>query len=216
MGKGVDRAAVVAAAFEVLSEQGMDGLTLRHVAERLGIKAPTLYWHVKNKKDLVDEVSTELWRRIAAEVRAADATGIDLLRAFAVAMRRTILGVRDGARVFGGAYLTDTSLFGAQERVLEALLADGFTLRQATQAWVLVYSFALGFSIEEQEVAQAPAEHYDPATRQERIDAVRYPLVVEAGRSAHSEFDENFVEILDAVLGAVRAFGAPPGGASVS
>src|ERR1700760_3630975 len=50
----VTRERIVAVALELLDEGGLDGLTLRRLADRLGIRAPTLYWHVRNKRELLD------------------------------------------------------------------------------------------------------------------------------------------------------------------
>ncbi|MEZ0067050.1 AcrR family transcriptional regulator [Streptacidiphilus sp. MAP12-20] len=50
-----ERIAVVA--LEVVDELGADGLTMRALAERLGVKAASLYNHVDNKDALVDAVS---------------------------------------------------------------------------------------------------------------------------------------------------------------
>ncbi|HEX3752721.1 MAG TPA: TetR family transcriptional regulator, partial [Streptosporangiaceae bacterium] len=50
----VTRERIVAAALELLDEAGLDGLALRRLAERLGIRAPTLYWHVRDKRELLD------------------------------------------------------------------------------------------------------------------------------------------------------------------
>ena len=70
MGIGLSKAAVVQAALDVLNEDGMDGVTVRAVARRLGVQAPALYWHVKNKQELLDEMGTEIWRRVSQELLA--------------------------------------------------------------------------------------------------------------------------------------------------
>src|SRR3954451_1279676 len=51
---------VVRAAVEVLDDEGLPGLTLRAVATRLGVSAPTLYWHVKDKRHLLDLVAEQV------------------------------------------------------------------------------------------------------------------------------------------------------------
>jgi AcrR family transcriptional regulator len=45
---------IVAAAVELLDAQGVDGLTMRRLADRLGSGAMSLYWHVDNKEDVFD------------------------------------------------------------------------------------------------------------------------------------------------------------------
>jgi len=44
----------VATAIELLDAQGVDGLTMRRLADRLGSGVVSLYWHVDNKEDVFD------------------------------------------------------------------------------------------------------------------------------------------------------------------
>src|SRR5581483_5676452 len=50
----ITQEAIVAAALELLDAEGLDGLTMRRVAERLGTGAASLYWHVGSKDGLLD------------------------------------------------------------------------------------------------------------------------------------------------------------------
>ncbi len=45
---------IVATAIELLDAQGIDGLTMRRLADRLGSGAMSLYWHVDNKEEVFD------------------------------------------------------------------------------------------------------------------------------------------------------------------
>ncbi|WP_432285336.1 TetR/AcrR family transcriptional regulator C-terminal domain-containing protein [Aminobacter sp. BA135] len=45
---------IVATAVELLDTQGIDGLTMRRLADRLGSGVMSLYWHVDNKEDVFD------------------------------------------------------------------------------------------------------------------------------------------------------------------
>jgi TetR/AcrR family tetracycline transcriptional repressor len=42
---------------DVLDEVGIDGLTVRLLAGRLGVKSPALYWHLRNKQELLDAMA---------------------------------------------------------------------------------------------------------------------------------------------------------------
>ncbi|MCX5000477.1 WHG domain-containing protein [Streptomyces longwoodensis] len=66
---GLDSAAVVAAGADLADEVGLARLTMGLLAERLGVRTPSLYKHVSGQEDLL--------RRIAAlaAVQAADAVG---------------------------------------------------------------------------------------------------------------------------------------------
>lgn len=45
---------IVATAVELLDTQGVDGLSMRRLADRLGAGAMSLYWHVGNKEEVFD------------------------------------------------------------------------------------------------------------------------------------------------------------------
>ena len=45
---------IVATAVELLDAEGIDGLTMRRLADRLGSGAMSLYWHVENKEKVFD------------------------------------------------------------------------------------------------------------------------------------------------------------------
>ncbi|MDT0445196.1 TetR/AcrR family transcriptional regulator C-terminal domain-containing protein [Streptomyces johnsoniae] len=45
---------IVEAAVALLDEEGIDRLTMRRLADRLAVVAPSLYWHVDTKDDVID------------------------------------------------------------------------------------------------------------------------------------------------------------------
>jgi AcrR family transcriptional regulator len=50
----LSRERIVATAVELLDAQGVDGLSMRRLADRLGAGAMSLYWHVESKEDVFD------------------------------------------------------------------------------------------------------------------------------------------------------------------
>jgi AcrR family transcriptional regulator len=50
----LSRDRIVATAVELLDAQGLDGLTMRRLADRLGSGVMSLYWHVDSKEDVFD------------------------------------------------------------------------------------------------------------------------------------------------------------------
>lgn len=52
----LNRARVIEGALELIDEDGLDDLSMRRLAERLGVKPMTLYSHVANKEELLDGV----------------------------------------------------------------------------------------------------------------------------------------------------------------
>jgi TetR/AcrR family tetracycline transcriptional repressor len=55
------RDAIVAEAMALLSEQGLDGLSMRNLAARLDVQAPTLYYHIPDKSALLNEIMNTLF-----------------------------------------------------------------------------------------------------------------------------------------------------------
>ena len=58
-------------ALEVFIERGYDGSTLREIADRLGVTRPALYYHVKNKEELLTGIHQELAESLDPIIEAA-------------------------------------------------------------------------------------------------------------------------------------------------
>lgn len=202
--KGLNRADIVQAALDLLDEKGIDAVTVRAVATRLGVKAPALYWHVENKQALLDEMGTEIQRRVIAELRAQPMdVWPESVATYARVLRREYLAHRDGARTFSGTRLTDPEVLRAQEPWLEQLVASGVDLERAVSAVEFVTAFVVGFVIEEQERAQSGEPRYSLSDRTDMLgDDV--PLVVEAGRVLFGDREQRFERNLDAIVDALR------------
>ncbi|MER7578742.1 TetR/AcrR family transcriptional regulator C-terminal domain-containing protein [Kitasatospora sp. NPDC097691] len=207
----LDRKQVVDAALRLLNEVGLDGLTLRAIAAGLDVKAPALYWHFKDKQALLDEMATEIMRRMTA--RTAEAGGGtpagDWRGTYLTTMRTLraeLLRYRDGAKVYSGARFTDTSYAAGLDASLRVLIDAGFTLATATRAWYTAYSYTIGYVIEEQAMAPNPFdgdEGYDVEARADRL--AEHPLAAEAGRAMFVDFDEGFEQGLALVLAGVES-----------
>lgn len=60
----LSRDAVVAGALDLIGDEGLDGLTIRGLAQRLGVTPMALYWHFKNKDQLLRGIADHLWSRV--------------------------------------------------------------------------------------------------------------------------------------------------------
>jgi AcrR family transcriptional regulator len=201
----VDKTAIVREAFAVLNEGGLEGLTLRKLASRLEVKAPALYWHFASKQALLDAMATNVLREAAEE--AKDLAALADWREWAVAhysrLRDILLRYRDGARMFSGTYLTDAELYAPMETSLRRMVDAGFTLRQAVVGLSALYSYTVGFVIEEQATELspgAPNPQYDVATREERVNSKLYPLAAAAGGEIFLRQQERFAEGLGLIV----------------
>ncbi|WP_225825138.1 TetR/AcrR family transcriptional regulator C-terminal domain-containing protein [Streptomyces naphthomycinicus] len=203
----LDRRRVAGTALRLLNEVGLDGLTLRAIAHELDVKAPALYWHFKDKQALLDEMATEMYRRMAAGVAldAADTWQERLLKT-GRGLRAALLGYRDGARVYSGSRFTGTDHARELEANLRLLTEAGFTLAQAVDAGRTTTVYTLGFVAEEQGVRPLPGERregYDLAERARLLSG--FPLAAEAGKLLFDDYDRQFEEGLALVIAGIEA-----------
>jgi AcrR family transcriptional regulator len=203
----LDRRRVAQTALRLLNDTGLDGLTLRAIAAELGVKAPALYWHFKDKQALLDEMATEMYRRmVAGTCLDPGDTWQERLRKANRGLRAALLGYRDGARVFSGSRFTGTDHAEQQEGDLRLLTSAGLTLAQAVRATSTAYSYTIGFVIEEQGVQPLPGERregYDIDERARRMAG--FPLSAAAGAEIFADYDRHFEEGLELVIAGIGA-----------
>jgi TetR/AcrR family transcriptional regulator, tetracycline repressor protein len=206
----LDRKIILVQAFAILNDMGLEGLTLRRLAARLGVQAPALYWHFKNKQELLDEMATQVFREAVEEAPPFDAaqTWDDWAVCYCLGLRKTLLHYREGAKMFSGTYLTDTALYVPMDASLRKLTIAGFNLRQAAIGIGALYSYVVGFVIEEQAVKPLPGEsnpQYDLAHRDARVDREKYPLAHAAGAAMFGDQDTRFLEGIRLIVSGMAA-----------
>ncbi|MFI9204696.1 TetR/AcrR family transcriptional regulator C-terminal domain-containing protein [Streptomyces sp. NPDC053048] len=213
MAPRIDRAQVAGTALRLLNEVGLEGLTLRRIAKELDVQAPALYWHFKNKQELLDEVATEMFRRMTGSLTAVDtATWQEFLTGAARVLRGFLLGYRDGAKVFGGTRFTGLDYAAPLESMMRVLVDAGFTPGAAARAWFTVNAYTMGYVMEEQSIHPIPGGERDPAydLAERELRLTGYPLAVEAGRGFFGDLDAGFEDGLRAVITGIGATLLPP------
>ena len=99
----LDYTQIVDAALKVLDAEGLDGLSMRRVAQELGTGAASLYAHIQNKEELVDAVIDRVIGEI--EMPPPAPAGADWRAEFselAYAMRAALSAHRDISRALWG------------------------------------------------------------------------------------------------------------------
>lgn len=180
----LDRATMVRSALNLLDEVGLDGLTVRRLAERLGVQNPALYWHFKNKRELLNEMAKDMLADAFGDIEppATDALWPDWLAGIAERFRCALLTHRDGARVIASADLTGSALQEVQERALGVLTAAGLDLHSAIVGVVAVFDYTLGAAFEEQAERDTSARASSHVGRSRLLahDPARFPLLTAA------------------------------------
>jgi len=127
-------------ALEIAHEEGRDGLTLKHLAERLGVTTAALYRYFTSKDALVAELQRSVIAALARTTRdRADDADAFARRAGLSAIERELLGVSVSAFAFEAFSRTAPMEFGILSMDLSA---PEFTLpdREAAQVFESAWS----------------------------------------------------------------------------
>lgn len=192
----VDRRRIIEVALDLLNEVGVDGLTTRLLAGRLGVQQPALYWHFKNKRALLDAMNDEIMAR--GRMRRLPLPGEgwqDFLRQNARSFRDALIAYRDSARVHAGAE-ADPGDLAQVDQQYAFLVEAGLSPPAAMELLISIGRYTVGCVLQEQ------ADHPKSQSRAARLDAaaVTYPRLGEAlahhRRSGHAGLFEAGLDLL--------------------
>src|SRR3954470_18146591 len=211
----LDRDKVLRGAMKVADRGGIGALTIRSLADELGVKPMTVYYYVKNKEEIldgiVDIVFSEIelptvggdWRtELASRARSAR----EVLRRHPWAI--PLLESRTSP---GPATLRH------HDAVLGVLRAEGFSAAATAHAYALVDAFLYGHAVQEAslpfEGPEGPAE-VAPEVVESMSHAGDFPHLTEMMASYYLrpgyDFAEEFQIGLDAVLDTLASWRSGP------
>ncbi|HBM3289489.1 TPA: TetR/AcrR family transcriptional regulator C-terminal domain-containing protein [Klebsiella michiganensis] len=146
----IQRDQVIEAALALLDEVGLEAITTRKLAQKLGVESATLYWHFKNKASLLEEMaSAVLAKHHSLPVPEDIAEWTNWLADNARSFRRALLAHRDGALLHAGT--SPARVGGDTFRPKVAYLARvGFTEADAAMILLTLSEYTLGCVLEEQ------------------------------------------------------------------
>ncbi|WP_055564579.1 TetR/AcrR family transcriptional regulator C-terminal domain-containing protein [Streptomyces atriruber] len=158
----MNRATVVKEALDLLDEVGLETVSTRRLAKRLGVEQPSLYYHFRTKKDLLAAMAEAA---MAPHATAPLPSPGDDWRAWFLensrSFRRTLLMRRDGARLHAGS--TPTGDLDRIRRKMAFLVASGVPEKDAQMAMLAAGRYTVGCVLEEQADAGSPGDEDLPA-----------------------------------------------------
>jgi TetR/AcrR family transcriptional regulator, tetracycline repressor protein len=138
---------LVTAALELLDQVGLDNLTMRRLADHLGVRSASLYWHVRDKDQLLDLIADEICGEIAPPPSTGTWKG-DLM-AMAYSFRAVLLRHRDAATVLANTLPLGPNRLRLADWLLSALLKAGYDEPVAARAGLLFTDYVTNFVVEE-------------------------------------------------------------------
>ena len=137
------REQIVKAAVDLLDAEGLEGLNMRALGQRLGSAATAVYWHVGSKDNLIALAGDQAWNEIALP----DLTAVDW-RTAATHMATDLHAMLTRhpwlVQAFGSFLVFGPGKARHDDHTLAIYEAAGFTGAQADQAAATVFTFVLG------------------------------------------------------------------------
>jgi TetR/AcrR family transcriptional regulator, tetracycline repressor protein len=148
----IDQRRVIDVALNLLDEEGLANLQMRAVAKRLDVQASALYWHVRNKAELLSLMSTYFYDAALSSVPEG-LNWRDWLLTYGKAFRKSLLGHRDSAQLCAIAKPLEGDTEVVADVLTKPLIAAGLSRHLALSYQASVISLVLGWCIYEQSEA---------------------------------------------------------------
>ncbi len=201
----LSRERVLRAAVAVADAGGISGLTIRSLAQELGVKPMSVYYHVANKDEILDGIVDIVFSEIELPTIGGDWRSEMRRRARSAraVLRRHpwAIGLLESRTAPGPATLRH------HDTVLGTLLAAGFSRELTAHAYALIDSYTYGFALQE---AGLPFDGPETVTEvagpiMERFATGEYPHMVDMateyyfrpGYDFGDEFDFGLSLLLD-------------------
>ena len=199
------RQRVLRAAVALADRAGVGSLSMRKLAQELGVEAMSRYHHVANKEDILDGIVDVVFSEIELPAEGADWKTAMRQRAISarVALGRHpwAIGLMDSRSTPGPATLRH------HDAVLGVLRSAGFSIEMAAHAFSVLDSYIYGFALQETSLPFETSEELAEVAETifESLAADEYPYLtemavehaLEPGYAYASEYEYGLDLILD-------------------
>ena len=164
--------AIVDVALDLMAEGGLEAVSFRRIASELGVSAPTLYWHVDSKRQLMDLMAEELLRRTGAtpSLPADGEPWWEWLHGHASRMFDALIATRDAPRVLAGNRPEPRAVRRTSSRCCPCWSTAGCTPLEAQQSLFAIGSYVIGSATEWQAEAERAKTQPLPAADNEQLN----------------------------------------------
>ncbi|MFI6173063.1 TetR/AcrR family transcriptional regulator C-terminal domain-containing protein [Nocardia sp. NPDC051052] len=199
----LNREKVLHTAVQFADEHGLAALSMRKLAQTLGVEAMSLYNHVTNKDDLLDGIAD----LVVAEMGVPEIGGDwkAAMRARAIAAHEVLLRHPWANGLIGTRLNVGPAMLRYVDATVGCLRAAGFSYPLADRAWNALDSHIYGFTLQQVNFPLQPDE-YASAAQQflPLIPADRFPymnalsqLVIDGKHTGIADFSFGLNLILD-------------------
>jgi AcrR family transcriptional regulator len=211
------RERVVAEALAVIAQDGVQALTMRRLAARLGVVPGALYHHVRNKQQLQDLVLDNVLAEV--DIHLTSSLGwTDQLEVVAHRLRQVLEDHPGVAGILKTRDPLGPHSLALAEAFLGPLQTAGFADREAGLAFFLLLDYTIGFAVSGTPTSVNEQRVRDPATRAQlhqffrSLPPDRFPALVALGEHVWLDNrDERFTAGLQVLLDGLEHTRTSPG-----
>ena len=204
------RERVVQEALAVIAQDGVEALTMRGLAARLGVVPGAVYRHVGNKQQLQDLVLDGVLAEVDVHLdRSLPWT--ERLKLLAHRLRQVLEAHPGVAGILKTRDPLGPHSLVLAEAFLGPLQAAGFTDREAGLAFFLLVDYTIGFAVSSPPTSVNEQRVRDPATRTQlhqffrSLPSDRFPALVALGEHVWIDNrDERFTAGLDVLVDGLK------------
>ena len=131
-GSRLSKRAVVDRALKLADADGLDALTIRKLAQDLGVTPMALYWHFRSKDDLLEGMAEQVWSEIDVRVDPS-VPWWDQLQAGLESLLKVLRAHRSAPQLVLEHEKRNEAALRATEGALEILRSAGFDPEHATE-----------------------------------------------------------------------------------
>lgn len=190
----ISKETIVEASISILNRDGIDNLTMRTIAQELGIKAASLYWHVSGKSELYGAIAEHLCSQFYQPVNIGNAK--DYLTATFKTYRDMLLSTRDAVPVFENSIPNTPKRIEIIKDTSDALLEIGIQEKNLLTASNLMNNYVLSFVADEVRFKNTPPDAY--AGMPDLPVFLNRPLT-------NADYDEQFIYGLNVLFAGLEA-----------
>nr|WP_275984030.1 TetR/AcrR family transcriptional regulator C-terminal domain-containing protein [Paenibacillus hamazuiensis] len=145
----LDRKRIVQKALDMLNEVGLKELSMRKIGDALGVKAASLYYHVKDKDELLQLIADQISLEMGMNWADASLPWKDQMVRWAEHFRAVLHKHRDAADIFGSTIALGPYRLQQIEALYKVFDAAGFRDEQIPWLSGMLKNYVLGFVSEE-------------------------------------------------------------------
>jgi len=141
----LSRERVLGAAISLADENGIESLTMRRLAQALGVEAMTLYYYVRNKDDILNGIADIVAREFELPSPGADWKAA--IRKTAISAHEVLLRHRWAASLMLSSSGVSEARLRYMDSILGSLRTAGFSAEMTDHAYHVLESHIMGFTL---------------------------------------------------------------------